>query len=224
MSDIKSFCMTFITIFLAIFCRELVSYTVVIDPGHGGKFFGTTAPKFGLIEKNLTLETALCLAKILNENKINAILTRAKDLNFSDDLIQDLSTRIALSNVLNADLFISLHYDHNVDCGVSGFKVYVPMETEFPAKSYKAAFCIHHQLSQHTECEWGGSLGNVNLKDGGIRAAKFTIFKNAKCPALLVEVDYLSNPASQEKLCGSTYFKTVALVLADGIKKYFNIK
>src|SRR4051794_33994040 len=50
---------------------------VVIDPGHGGQDSGTT--KNGIVEKELTLEVAHRVERLLQERGLVVVLTRADD-------------------------------------------------------------------------------------------------------------------------------------------------
>ena len=76
---------------------------IVIDPGHGGHDTGTVGPS-GLEEKELVLDVALRLKKLVEE-KLNGevILTR------TDDTFVPLEERTSLANESQADLFISIH-------------------------------------------------------------------------------------------------------------------
>ena len=78
---------------------------IVLDPGHGGKDAGAAAYKFGKHEKEITLDVALKLGKILNDSmpKLKVIYTR------TSDIYPELKERHKIANDANADLFISIH-------------------------------------------------------------------------------------------------------------------
>ena len=78
-------------------------FTVVIDAGHGGKDPGNTGN--GFIEKDIALSISLSLGKKLEENDINVIYTRKKDV------FVDLFERANIANRSDAQLFISVHCD-----------------------------------------------------------------------------------------------------------------
>src|SRR6266567_6203309 len=77
---------------------------IVIDPGHGGHDTGTIGPT-GLMEKDLCLDVALRLGKIIEQRLPGAdvIYTR------SDDTFVPLEERTSIANQAKADLFISIH-------------------------------------------------------------------------------------------------------------------
>lgn len=79
------------------------SFTVVIDPGHGGNKPGARGRKSA--EKDIVLDVSIKLKKILEGNipHINVILTRTTD----EDV--DFYKRTEIANKNHADLFISIH-------------------------------------------------------------------------------------------------------------------
>ena len=79
--------------------------TVVLDAGHGGKDPGTVHGKY--YEKDVTLNVALSLGKMINENypDVKVIYTR------STDVYVTLNDRGKIANNAAADLFISIHVD-----------------------------------------------------------------------------------------------------------------
>ena len=77
-------------------------FTVVIDPGHGGKASGAAGRKS--LEKNIVLDVSKKLQKELKgQMNINVILTRTTDVDVP------FRTRSEIANKNNADLFISIH-------------------------------------------------------------------------------------------------------------------
>jgi N-acetylmuramoyl-L-alanine amidase len=92
--------------------RTLKLRTIVIDPGHGGKFVGTSN---GLIsvEKDLTLEVSLKLGEAIKVKFPNTkvVFTRTTDatVNNATNLHDDLHGRAEIANQAKGDLFISIH-------------------------------------------------------------------------------------------------------------------
>ncbi|MFI1770711.1 N-acetylmuramoyl-L-alanine amidase family protein [Thalassobellus citreus] len=80
---------------------------VVIDPGHGGKDTGAIGVN-NIQEKDVVLNVAkeiLKLNKIILDDAFDIYLTRYKDTLIS------LTDRTRLVKCLNADVFVSLHYN-----------------------------------------------------------------------------------------------------------------
>src|SRR5512138_3823464 len=78
------------------------SFTVVLDPGHGGPQEGAVSP-LGDTEKQLTLEIARRVAERLKRMGGRVVLTRTGDIEVP------LVNRAVVANAIRADLFISIH-------------------------------------------------------------------------------------------------------------------
>lgn len=109
--------------------------TIVIDPGHGGDNQGAIGVA-EIHEKFLTLELANELREAIERAHpgTRVVLTRHWDKSM------DLYRRIHLANRLNADLFISLHYNsapHPRAVGVETY--YLATEKIMPGVSWKRA-------------------------------------------------------------------------------------
>ena len=95
----------FLTIIFSIlfFCIQTLAFTVVIDPGHGGRDVGA----LGRVskEKDINLKVALALGDLIKKNypSIKVVYTRSKDT------FVELGRRAAIANKAKADLFISIH-------------------------------------------------------------------------------------------------------------------
>ncbi len=92
---------------------------IVIDPGHGGRDFGSAGYVKGIHEKNINLQIAKILAKKI-ENKLNceAVLTHNRDRFIT------LEERAAMANTKNADLFISIHANGSENQNIYGVETY----------------------------------------------------------------------------------------------------
>ncbi len=197
------------------------TYTIIIDPGHGGPRCGTSSPSKKIIEKEAALEIALALAKQLREKGHTVILTRETDRALDEhNLMDDLKKRAQMTTDYKADIFLSIHLNGSFNKSSRGFEVYVPYEDKYPIKSYALAAAIHYDLSHEVEPEFGGgNLGNLNSLDRGIKASRFNVIKRATCPAVLAELAYISNPATEEKLLKEGYGLYVT-ALYKGINRY----
>ena len=204
--------------------NAITAFTVVIDPGHGGKFAGAKSKNDSFFEKEMVLDIGLRLGALLAE-QVNVVYTRTSDAHLNEVLQDDLLERVDCARAAKADLFLSLHLNSSSTSPESrGFELYVPMVTQFPLQSYIAAACIHHVFSQKGEKLWGGSLGNLNKLDRGIRAAKFNVLYHNPCPAVLVELDYISNDAGEAYILKSENRQFLAAMLAEGIQNLKALK
>ena len=87
-------------------------YVVVLDPGHGGSFYG--ASHYGAIEKILNLKVALACQEYLENNYENVIVYLTRDRDRSLDPVSDvddLELRVRVAVDAEADIMVSLHFD-----------------------------------------------------------------------------------------------------------------
>jgi len=147
---------------------------IVIDAGHGGEDLGAVIN--GIQEKTIS-ETIAKKVKALNkDSNIEVVLLR------DGDHFIELKDRVSMINNLNPDLVISLHINSSQNKDMNGVRAYVSSsKKEYRDKSMESAEKIVNSVS-----------GN-NLAKGKIEEANFYILKNANCPAVTLEVGYLSN-------------------------------
>ncbi|QDO95742.1 N-acetylmuramoyl-L-alanine amidase [Formosa sediminum] len=158
---------------------------IIIDVGHGGKDSGAVA-KNGLQEKDIVLEVAKEILRINSKlNQPNLIfLTRYKDSLIS------LSDRSRLAKSLNADLFLSLHCNHAENSNARGVEVYVGKNlTKNTRETIWLAYQLQDQFKKHK-----------GFDSRGVKFANFQVLRdmNAFCPALLLELGFLSNKMEAE--------------------------
>jgi len=145
---------------------------VVIDAGHGGKDFGATSGD--ITEKQIVQNIASKIKSFNKNNEIEIVLVRDED-NFID-----LNDRVLKINNLNPSLLISLHINSSEKNYKTGVNAYVYRDNSFYAKSSESANNLLNKLSEH-------------LVRGEVKDANYYILKNSKCPALTLEIGYLSN-------------------------------
>ncbi|MGC1687528.1 MAG: N-acetylmuramoyl-L-alanine amidase, partial [Candidatus Acidiferrales bacterium] len=92
---------------------------IVIDAGHGGHDTGTVGAH-GLMEKDLCLDVALRLGKMIQERLPGAEVVYTR----SDDTFIPLEERTAIANQAKADLFISIHANSSHDHDARGVETY----------------------------------------------------------------------------------------------------
>jgi N-acetylmuramoyl-L-alanine amidase len=198
----------------------ITGYTVILDPGHGGIFSGGRSNN--VQEKDITLQITLKVADLLkDDNNVHTVLTRTHDIHLDPDMIKDLQMRAHFSHAHKADLFISIHANTGGK-NTRGYEVYVPFNKKFPAASYQIASFLHHELSQFVKPKWGGKLGNLNEYDRGIRAANFHVLRGHNCPALLLELDFITNKLSLQNLQDPIYQNKLAEIIVRAIREFKN--
>ena len=171
---------------------------VVIDPGHGGKDSG--APGLGgLLEKDVVLPISTKLARILEQNGIQVVLTR------DADFFVELQGRVDIAKRVNATLFVSIHansVDNRSD--VNGLEVYY----------YDSGYGLAETVRQ-------AILQNIStLNNRGTRKARFYVLRKNSMPAILVETGYMTGREDNPRLGSSEYQSRMAEGIATGILNY----
>lgn len=97
----------------------LTKRRIIIDPGHGGHDPGAVGYK-GLYEKDVVLDIALKLKKLLLSDPLNEVfLTR------ETDVFIPLEERTVIANKKNADLFVSIHANASPKRKTRGIETYL---------------------------------------------------------------------------------------------------
>jgi N-acetylmuramoyl-L-alanine amidase len=214
---------------------------IVIDAGHGGHDQGTQSPH-GLIEKDLVLDVAQRVGKLIEE-RMNAevIYTR------SDDTFIPLEGRTAIANQKKADLFLSIHANSSPFPRIAGMETFYLNFTDSKdaldvaarenASSQKSIFelqdiiqkiTLHEKLDESRE--FAGrlqaalfSFSSRNLpgqKNRGVKKAPFVVLIGANMPSVLAEIGFLSNPREEALLKKPDYRQKLAESLYRGVSKY----
>lgn len=168
---------------------------VVVDPGHGGKDPGATSV-LGFPEKDINLQVGRQLASALRQRGFKVILTR------DTDRFIELEERAALANRHGADLFISIHADYCDTPSVTGFTIYKARDASH--RTHTAA----HSVKQ--------AMLGAGQQSRGIREADFRVLVKTRCPAILVELGYLSNYWESRRLCQTDTQQRLAQAIASG--------
>lgn len=171
---------------------------IIIDPGHGGKDDGATGIG-GTKEKELTLKTARILYNKLRAAGAKVILTR------NSDAFVSLNSRVRLSHILEADAFVSIHFDSITDPQVRGI-------TSYYYHPYQKSLASHVH---------GALRGQTKMKDRGIRFGDYHVIRENKQNAVLLELGYLSNPAEENFISSQKYQEQVSDAIIQGLTDYF---
>jgi N-acetylmuramoyl-L-alanine amidase/putative methionine-R-sulfoxide reductase with GAF domain len=212
---------------------------IVVDAGHGGWDLGTVGRQ-GLLEKDLVLEIALRLGKLL-ESRLGAdvILTR------SDDNYIPLDERAELANQAQADLFVSVHANYSDLPSARGVETYYTnfftspsakdletrsgstnLKTTSPAALTPLELHAKVEQSRHLAASVQRSLygtlaaQNPGLRDRGVKEASYVVLTETAMPGILAEVSFVSSPTDEQKLRSDGYREQIAEALYKGIGRY----
>ena len=186
---------------------------VVLDPGHGGQDSGTI--QAGMLEKELALDVAHRVERLLQSQGVTTLLTRA------DDTYVSLADRAAFANAQRHCVFISIHFNaarpkatgvetYYAAHQVSLWPFLQPTSLEsLNVESQSLASFIQEALVTHTQA--------VNR---GTSTQQFFVIANVRHPAVLVEGGFLTNADEMNKLGTDDYREQIAAAISDGVIRY----
>ncbi|MEA5503407.1 N-acetylmuramoyl-L-alanine amidase [Halotia wernerae UHCC 0503] len=175
---------------------------VMIDPGHGGKDPGAVGIG-GMREKDIILPISKRIAEVLQQNGVQVKMTR------DSDYFVSLPGRVKMAEKVNADVFVSIHAN-SLGLGrpdVSG------LETYYYDTGLSLARAVHKSILQ-----------SVNIRDRGVRRARFFVLRKSSMPSILVETGYLTGREDAAKLKTQAYQNQMADAIARGILQYLKRK
>lgn len=178
---------------------ESPSARIVIDPGHGGRDPGARS-RTGTWEKSINLDVSRRVASLLRRRGLDVLVTR------DGDQTVELEERADYANRKKGDLYVSLHADWAENRSAQGFTLYVCRGAS--SGSVRAAEALRSQLSA------------AGIEDRGVREADFRVLVQTKCPAVLVEMGYLSNRQDAMRLQNDAFQDRMAAAIATGILDY----
>ena len=200
---------------------------IVLDPGHGGSDPGKQNLTLHLNEKDMTLDVALRLKKLLESRGYRVLLTR------SDDRYVELDQRPWIATQAKADLFVSIHFNAlplAVAATVSGTETYsmtpqfmlsttLENDKTMRGTSYAGnkqdyantilSFVLHRQI-----------IRELKTSDRGLKRYRLAVLRSPECPAVLIESAFLSNNVEGKKVGTPEFRQQIAAAMADGIDAY----
>ena len=224
------------------------TYTVVLDPGHGGKDPGAVGA-FSK-EKDLNLKLALQVGKIMEEQypDVKVVYTR------STDIFIPLQERADIANKANADLFISIHANSSESKKPRGVETFI-LGTDKAEKNLNVAMrenavmkleadykTTYHgfdpnsidsyimfelmqniymdQSLQFAEQVQKRFVGHLNRSDRGVQQASFWVLLKTACPSILFEMGFISNPEEERFLNQEASMAQMANALVNAFGAY----
>lgn len=193
---------------------------VVIDPGHGGQDSGAIAS--GLLEKDLSLDVAQRVDRLIRNQGLATLLTRAGDEYIS------LAGRVAAANRQRDCIFVSIHFD-DAGAAATGVETYYaaaqapnrPMVATwlpfFQSGSPASADVQSQSLAAFVE---EALVARTHAVNRGTSPEQFYVIANVRHPAILIECGFLTNNEDVAKLTTPAYREQLAVAICEGIARY----
>lgn len=210
---------------------------IVVDAGHGGWDLGTVGRR-GLLEKDLVLEIAQRLGKLLESRLGSEVIYTRQDDNYVA-----LDQRAGIANQVQADLFISVHANYSDLPSARGVETYYTNFFSAPSakdietrenggknvvSSGLSPVELHDRIGQSRRLAASVqrslyatlSASNPGLRDRGIKEAGFVVLTETAMPGILAEVSFVSSPTDEQRLRSDGYREQIAEALYKGIARY----
>jgi len=213
--------------------------TVVIDAGHGGRDHGARGPN-GLLEKEVVLDLAQRLQRLLGEQGLTVVQTR------DADRFVELEERTSLANEAGGDLFISIHANASQLAGVRGIETFFasPDATDDAARELAAAENLVFEREEGPPdgadpllAILGDMIATEHLAESqefarmaqrriatreasrsrGVKQAPFVVLMGVQMPAVLVEVGFITNRREAQALGREAERERLARGLAEAV-------
>lgn len=175
-------------------------YKICIDAGHGGSDCG--AANGAALEKNVTLDIAMRVKKLLIESGYEVAMTRERDIYNSP------VEKAQIGNAAGCDLFVSIHCNSHAQDTANGTETWYYTGSE---EGKKLATALQKNL-----------VSRLGRRDRGVKNNRtFAVLNKTKMTAALVEVAFISNPEEKLLLINSGFKAHAAQAIADGINEFY---
>jgi N-acetylmuramoyl-L-alanine amidase len=219
---------------------------VAVDPGHGGQDPGTIGPR-GTEEKNVTLAIARLLAQQIDEQRgMRAVLTRNSDIFIplrermliarrakADLFVSVHADSVGDRQLAGASVYIlslrgasseaarwlaERENDADLKGGVHLNDKSSTLASVLLNLSQSATISESMTAAQQVVAALDRS---VPVRKSDVQQAAFVVLKSPDIPSMLIETDYLSDPAEERKLRSPSRQLKIAAAIFRGIRGYF---
>lgn len=224
------------------------AFTIVIDPGHGGRDPGAVGASAK--EKAINLSVALKLGDLIqsNHSDVRVVYTRRTDV------FIELDERANIANRNKADLFISLHTnavkrgstvtgtetytlglarsDENLEVAMRENSAilleddYLQKYEGFDPTSSESYIIFEFMQNKHMEQSIGLAsevqkfFSSSNRVDRGVRQAGFLVLRKTSMPSVLIELGYISNREEERYMKSEAGQNKLAAAVYNAFAKY----
>ena len=173
-----------------------------LDFGHGGKDPGAIGYT-NLKESDIALKIGMIIKENL-ENALEKVITTRKN-----DKYYSLDYRTTKANHENCDYFISIHLNSATNTSAKGCEVWIYNEN---SKLQTLANNLCNNLAT-----------KMNTPNRGIKySKKLAVLKNTKMPALLIEIDFISNKEVENYLKNDKNLKNISDTISSTLLSFVN--
>lgn len=178
---------------------DLHGAIVVLDPGHGGEDRGSRGGA-GIVEADVCWDLAVRVAERLTGAGARVRFTRTE----ADS--PDASERARRANEAAGDVFLSLHMN----------------EHEEPTAEGASTFYFHTSSGGRALADAiQEELVSLGVRDCRSHACSYTVLRETRMPAVMVEPVFISNPDEAKRLEEPDFRGSLADAIAAGVSRYY---
>lgn len=188
---------------------------IIIDPGHGGEDGGATSCA-GILESRYNLEISLRLNDLLQLLGHETELIRTTDTSvyttgetIAQKKISDLKQRVKTVNETPNALLLSIHQNHFSDSRYRGAQVFY------------ASTEGSRELAKKLQSTFVSTL-NPGSSRKSKKCEGIYLMERIRCPGILIECGFLSNPEEEALLRDGEYQKKLSCVIAATVGEYLS--
>ncbi len=219
--------------------------TIVIDPGHGGLDVGAKG-QFGALEKDINLALAFKLQDLIEKSLDDrVVLTRDKNIDVSLEnraaVANNNDAALFISIHANGSFrkkahgaetfFLSLNATDEETRKLAYLENNSSeLEGRIAADSQDDIKMILWDMAQSAYIKQSGRLAQeiqnelnkppLGIENRGIKQAPFSVLRGVACPAVLVEVAFISSPEEERELVQDEFQDKVAQAIFRGLATY----
>ena len=155
------------------------------------------------VKKDINISISRQVQSALQAKGVNALLTR------SDDREIDLAPRVSFAERADADIFVSIHAN-----AISMSRPDVNgLETFYFSSGLRLAQVIQNNILERTD-----------MRDRGVRRARFYVLVNTSMPAVLVETGFVTGREDAARFRDPAAVADIADGITNGILQYLNVQ
>ncbi|BBF44350.1 N-acetylmuramoyl-L-alanine amidase [Lachnospiraceae bacterium KM106-2] len=177
---------------------------IVLDAGHGGSDCGALSQDKKHYEKDINLAIVKKLGGYLEKEGVKVYFTRVNDKKIS------LDQRVTLANMIDADLFLSIHCNSVGKESPNGSAAFYAEQTGHNTSNSKK---IAELLLESTQ----KALNRKNI--GTYSGQKYYVVGHAVVPTVLLETAFISNNSDLNYLINKQYQDKLAKELGKAVRK-----
>jgi len=190
-------------------------HCIIIDPGHGGEDGGAVSIS-NLPESGYNLGIATRLQSLMQLLGYDTKMIRTEDISvytegktLAQKKISDLKERVRIVTETKGAILLSIHQNHFPDPIYQGAQVFYANTTD------------SENLAKQIQ-----SLLVASINPGSNRQIKQSsgvyLMEHIKCPGVLIECGFLSNPQEEAKHRDPVYQKKLSVVIAAAVSQFLS--